>query len=91
MGDFLAKAGVSNDSAKNFMGMFQMDFNPQEQIDDLPRYTHQLMQRLYQGYRDKIKNGVSVWMLDAASFDADAFSPYRFNKALNTPPRLMGN
>ncbi len=85
LGAFLQQAGLSADSAAAFMAMFQLDFDPEEAIDDLPRYTHQLMQRLYLGYRDKLKNGVTVW---TPQTQAD-FDPAAFNKQLNHPPRLQ--
>jgi hypothetical protein len=43
------------------------------------------MQRLYLGYRDKIKNGVTVWTPAAKG----GFDPVAFNKLLNDPPRLQ--
>ena len=85
LGDFLGQAGISSESASNFMGMFQMEFNGEQIIDDLPSYTHTLMQRLYLGYRDKIKNGVTIW----APATEGAFDPVAFNKLLNDPPRLQ--
>lgn len=85
LGDFLGQAGISAESANNFMGMFQMEFNGEQIIDDLPSYTHTLMQRLYLGYRDKIKNGVTVWTPAVEG----AFDPVAFNKLLNDPPRLQ--
>jgi|GEM_PF-4120883 len=85
LGDFLGQAGISAESASTFMGMFQMDFNGERIIDDLPSYTHTLMQRLYLGYRDKIKNGVTVWTPAAKG----GFDPVAFNKLLNDPPRLQ--
>ena len=85
LGDFLQQVGISAESASNFMGMFQMQFNAEQIIHDLPRYTHTLMQRLYLGYRDKIKNGVTVWTPRRAG----AFDPVAFNKLLNDPPRLQ--
>lgn len=89
LGEFLNKAGVNTTSAQNFMGMFQMSFNPNQEIDDLPQYTHDLMQQLYLGYRDKIKNGITVWTpLNHQSGNSN-FSPSAFNQLLNNPPRLV--
>lgn len=85
LGEFLGKSGIQPDSAKAFMGMFQMQFDADRLIKDLPQYSHQLMQQLYQGYRDKIKNGVTVW---TPVGDA-SINPSAFNKALYNPPRLQ--
>lgn len=85
LGEFLNEAGIKPSSAAEFMGMFQMDFNADQVIDDLPDYSHKLMQRLYQGYRDKLKNGITIW----TPVNGSNFSPFKFNKLLNEPPRLQ--
>lgn len=85
LSELLAHAGVKESKARDFMGMFQLEFDATQQINNLPAYSQQLMRHFYRGYRDKIKNGITVW---TPKQDAEV-EPHRFNYALNHPPRLL--
>ncbi|MGM0564454.1 MAG: hypothetical protein ACQES2_08990 [Pseudomonadota bacterium] len=82
--ELLHRAGTSPERADAFLNMFQIDLDPDEVIDNPPRYASEMMRRLYRGYRTKIKNGITIWT------PTENIDPHEFNFQLNHPPRVLG-
>ncbi|EDY85410.1 hypothetical protein GP5015_816 [gamma proteobacterium HTCC5015] len=82
--ELLEKSGITPERANAFMGMFQIELALDDPIENPRRYTSEMMRRLFRGYRNKIKNGITIWT------PTEDIDPDQFNHDLNHPPRVLG-